>query len=86
MDKVCFNIEISSSGLMSCAMQVFVYYRAMSRPIAKAQIAPVFSGSEAVARTNSHFISALCWKPKSEKKTLLAANSQGSIKVLQLNC
>ena len=68
-------------------MQVFVYFRSMSKPIAKRLFSPPVSTMPSTSgagpsRPNLQFISAVCWKPMSQ--TLLAANSQGAIKVLQL--
>lgn len=58
--------------------QVFVYYRAMSKPVAKRHFgAPAGGGGE-----GGQFISAVCWKPRS--RTLLAATSLGVVKVMQL--
>ena len=65
-------------------MQIYVFYRAMSRPITRTLFSPGPSRSDAASRSNSQFISALCWKPQAEKKILVAANSQGGIKILQL--
>lgn len=59
-------------------LQVFVYYRAMSKPVAKRHFgAPAGGGGE-----GGQFISAVCWKPRS--RTLLAATSLGVVKVMQL--
>ena len=66
-------------------VQVYVYYKMMSKPIAKR----VFSaaahdpvGTLGHGQDGTQFISSLCWKPGTN--TLLAANSQGTIKLLQL--
>ncbi|KAK9916220.1 hypothetical protein WJX75_000186 [Coccomyxa subellipsoidea] len=60
--------------------EVYVYYRALAKPIAKR----VFSGPTASGQASegSQFISAVCWKPQAQ--VLLAANSQGCIKLMQL--
>ncbi len=60
-------------------MQVFVYYRAMSKAIAKRHFGAV---AGAAAAEGGQFISAVCWKPRS--RTLLAATSLGAVKVMQL--
>ncbi|KAK9844035.1 hypothetical protein WJX81_002531 [Elliptochloris bilobata] len=58
--------------------EVFVYYRAMSKPVARRHFgAPAAGGAE-----GGLFISAVCWKPRS--RTLLAATSLGVVKVMQL--
>ncbi len=59
--------------------QVFVYYRALAKPIAKRLFSPHGGGNPS---DGAQFISAVCWKPQAQ--TLLAANSQGCIKVMQL--
>lgn len=62
-------------------LQVFVYYRALAKPIAKRLFSsPANSGHH--PSDGTQFISAVCWKPQAQ--TLLAANSQGCIKVMQL--
>ncbi|XXG42860.1 hypothetical protein AAC387_Pa01g3033 [Persea americana] len=62
--------------------EVFVYHKAISRPAAGHRF-----GSSDLDDTEedagSYFISAVCWK--SDSPTMLAANSQGTIKVLVLS-
>uniref|UniRef100_A0A1D1YIH1 E3 ubiquitin-protein ligase COP1 n=1 Tax=Anthurium amnicola TaxID=1678845 RepID=A0A1D1YIH1_9ARAE len=61
--------------------EVFVYHKAISKPAAWHR----FSSSDmddAEDDATSYFISAVCWK--SDSPTMLAANSQGTIKVLVL--
>ncbi|PKA52651.1 E3 ubiquitin-protein ligase COP1 [Apostasia shenzhenica] len=61
--------------------EVFVYHKAISKPAAWHRF-----GSPELDDTDddggSYFISAVCWK--SDSPTMLAANSQGTIKVLVL--
>ncbi|KAJ7555086.1 hypothetical protein O6H91_05G021900 [Diphasiastrum complanatum] len=60
--------------------EIFVYHKAMSKPAAWHGFgSPDFDDSD---DDTSQFISAVCWK--SESPTMLAANSQGTIKVLVL--
>ncbi|KAG0619816.1 hypothetical protein M758_4G167500 [Ceratodon purpureus] len=60
--------------------EVFVYHKEMSTPSSCHKFeSPNAEGNEDDA---PHFISAVCWK--SESPTMLAANSQGTIKVLEL--
>ena len=65
------------------SLQVYVYYKDMSKPICRR-----FFSTAAEVASNSHnqdpsqFISAVCWKPHS--RVLLSANSQGTIKLMQL--
>lgn len=68
-------------------MQVYVYYKMMSKPVAKRVFSalptdPVGTAPASGSPDSSQFISAVCWKPGTN--TLLAANSQGTIKVMQL--
>lgn len=60
--------------------EVYVYHKAISKPAAWHRFGSAdLDDSDDDA---SHFISAVCWK--SESPTMLAANSQGTIKVLVL--
>ncbi len=61
----------------SCGVQVHVYYRALAKPIASKLFSSPSSPSE-----GPQFISAVCWKPSNQ--ILLAANSQGCIKIMRL--
>lgn len=73
------NSEFIACG--SETNEVFTYHKAISRPVTWHRY-----GSPDVDETDeeagSYFISAVCWK--SDSPTLLAANSQGTIKVLVL--
>ncbi|KAJ6850407.1 E3 ubiquitin-protein ligase COP1-like [Iris pallida] len=61
--------------------EVYVYHKAISRPAASHRFGS--SGLEDPEEgAGSYFISAVCWK--SDSPTMLAANSQGTIKVLVL--
>ncbi|KAL6975666.1 coatomer subunit alpha [Sarracenia purpurea var. burkii] len=73
-----------NSGYVACGSEtneVFVYHKAISRPVTwhKFGSAEVDVSDE---DAGSYFISAVCWK--SDSPTMLAANSQGTIKVLVL--
>lgn len=64
-----------------------MYYRSMSKPVARRLFSPLnaaaaSSGSASSGRHNLQFISSITWKPNSQ--TLVAANSQGAIKAMQL--
>ena len=63
-----------------------MYYKSMSRPIATQDFSanPASAGGLATPATPdaSQFISAVCWKPRTN--TLLAANSSGVVKVSTL--
>ena len=58
-------------------VQVHVYYRTLAKPIAS----KLFSGPSQPSE-GPQFISAVCWKPSDQ--TLLAANSQGCVKIMRL--
>ncbi|KAG5551680.1 hypothetical protein RHGRI_009933 [Rhododendron griersonianum] len=73
-----------NSGYIACGSEsneVYVYHKAISRPVTWHKF-----GSPDLDETDedagSYFISAVCWK--SDSPTMLAANSQGTIKVLVL--
>lgn len=72
-----------NSEYIACGSEtngVFVYHKAISKPAAWHKFgSPDLDDSD---DDTSHFISAVCWK--SESPTMLAANSQGTIKVLVL--
>ncbi|KAK9823349.1 hypothetical protein WJX72_002097 [[Myrmecia] bisecta] len=79
----------ADSEFVACGSEsneVFVYYKAMSKPIARrlfsSPATPPAGAAPPVNQDTSQFISAVCWKPYSQ--VLLAANSQGTIKVMQL--
>ncbi|KAM3382826.1 E3 ubiquitin-protein ligase COP1 [Capsicum galapagoense] len=73
------NNEFLSCG--SETNEVFVYHKAISKPVTWHRFgAP--DVDEADEDAGSYFISAVCWK--SDSPTMLAANSQGTIKVLVL--
>ncbi|KAL5773178.1 hypothetical protein ACOSQ2_013102 [Xanthoceras sorbifolium] len=60
--------------------EVFVYHKAISKPAASHRF--LSDGDGADEEVGSYFISAVCWK--SDRSTMLTANSQGTIKVLVL--
>ncbi|GBG61828.1 hypothetical protein CBR_g23784 [Chara braunii] len=61
--------------------EVNVYYKAMSKPVAVHKFgSPDPATGEESDDDGAHFISSVCWK--SDSPTMLAANSQGTIKVL----
>jgi E3 ubiquitin-protein ligase RFWD2 len=72
------NSEYIACG--SESNEVFVYHKAMSKPASCHRFGS--QNPEDSDDGSSHFISAVCWK--SESPTMLAANSQGTIKVLAL--
>lgn len=73
------NKEFISCG--SETNEVFVYHKAITKPVTCHSFGTleVEDGDEDMS---SFFISAVCWK--SDSHTMLAANSQGTIKVLAL--
>ncbi|KAJ7246850.1 hypothetical protein O6H91_Y427300 [Diphasiastrum complanatum] len=72
------NSEFIACG--SETNEVFIYHKGMSKPASSHRFSSAdLDGSD---DDTSHFISAVCWR--SESPTVLAANSQGTIKVLVL--
>ncbi|KAG0576922.1 hypothetical protein KC19_5G118200 [Ceratodon purpureus] len=72
-----------SSEYIACGSEtndVYVYHKAMSKPASWHRFGS--QNPEDSDDDSAHFISAVCWK--SESPTMLAANSQGTIKVLVL--
>ena len=64
-------------------LQVYAYYKSLPMPIAShkfGSIDPIY-GKE-TDDDYGHFVSSVCWKGKSNM--VIAANSSGSIKVLQI--
>ncbi|CAN4096227.1 unnamed protein product [Withania somnifera] len=73
-----------SNEFLSCGSEtneVFVYHKAISKPVTWHRFGSP-DVDEADEDEGSYFISAVCWK--SDSPTMLAANSQGTIKVLVL--
>lgn len=63
---------------------LYVYYRGLSRPLVAYRFAPVRGFLERSREAEAaEFVSAVCWR-KSDRAVLLAANSQGVIKLLEL--
>ena len=63
-------------------LQVYVYYKAMSKPMSRRLFSLPGEPPLPSQQDPHQFISAVCWKPRSQ--VLLAANSQGTIKIFQL--
>lgn len=63
--------------------QVYAYYRTFPMPIASYKFGSIdpFTAQE-TSDDNGQFVSSVCWRGKSNM--VVAANSAGSIKVLQL--
>jgi len=62
---------------------VYTYYKALSKPIVVYKFGSTNPATgEESDEDGSQFVSSVCWKRNSS--TLLAANSQGTIKVLEL--
>ncbi|CAM8908657.1 unnamed protein product [Rhodiola kirilowii] len=73
------NTEFIACG--SETNEAFVYHKAISKPAAHHKFSSA-NPEESVEDSGSYFISAVCWK--SNSPTMLAANSQGTIKVMVL--
>ncbi|XP_050676414.1 E3 ubiquitin-protein ligase COP1-like [Leptidea sinapis] len=65
---------------------LYVYYSGVSRPLLAYRFEAVRGFLERERRDEepSEFVSAVCWRGAPERPVLLAANSQGTIKVLEL--
>ncbi|XP_059661141.1 E3 ubiquitin-protein ligase COP1 isoform X2 [Cornus florida] len=73
-----------NSGYIACGSEtneVFVYHKAISKPVTWHRFGSP-DPDDTDEDAGSYFISAVCWK--SDSPTMLAANSQGTIKVLVL--
>lgn len=94
--SLAFPFHAVEGDLIACGSEsneLFVYFKALSKPIAWCNFATSPPGSsgraeEGGAAGSSHacpdhsFISAVTWRPCSS--TLVTANSLGTVKVLQL--
>ncbi|XP_049883579.1 E3 ubiquitin-protein ligase COP1-like [Pectinophora gossypiella] len=65
---------------------LYVYYSGLSRPLLAYRFDAVRGFLERERRDDepSDFVSAVCWRRAHDQQVLLAANSQGTIKVLEL--
>ncbi|XP_013163561.1 PREDICTED: E3 ubiquitin-protein ligase RFWD2-like [Papilio xuthus] len=65
---------------------LYVYYSGLSRPLLvyKFEALRGFLERERRDEEPSEFVSAVCWRAAPDRPALLAANSQGTIKVLEL--
>ncbi|CAG4957287.1 unnamed protein product [Parnassius apollo] len=65
---------------------LYVYYSGLSRPLLTYKFEAVRGFLERERRDEepSEFVSAVCWRRSPDRPVLLAANSQGTIKVLEL--
>ncbi|KAJ1970243.1 hypothetical protein IWQ62_000070 [Dispira parvispora] len=71
---------VSCGSENNCA---YTYYKSLSQPMFSVPFSTqALVGEEAVAEDPSVFVSSVCWKK--DAKVLLAANSQGTVRVLQL--
>ncbi|KAL4457892.1 hypothetical protein ABPG75_012757 [Micractinium tetrahymenae] len=61
--------------------ELFVYYKSLSKPVAQ-QSFSAHGEDGADSQSDKGFISAVCWRPGAH--TLLAANSQGTVKIFSL--
>lgn len=76
----------TADGYIACGSEtneVFTYYRSLPMPITSHKFGSIdpISGKE-TADDNMQFVSSVCWRGKSDM--VVAANSSGCIKVLQL--
>jgi hypothetical protein len=79
--KYSIHSSISFFDFIGLHLRYFVLLsQAMSKPSSSHKFG--LSDAEDSEDDSPHFISAVCWK--SESPTMLAANSQGTVKVLVL--
>lgn len=89
-EKNFVGLSINSTGeFFACGSetnQVFAYNYNIKKPVLNHRfehnVDPI-SGKEIQEEDHSHFISSVCWKRRSPE-IMIAANSQGRIKVLQM--
>lgn len=78
------GLSVSSSGYIACGSEsndVYVYYHTIPSPLTKHSFANKSQPLESKAE-GRQFVSTVCWSHKGS--SLLAANSAGVIKVLDL--
>ncbi|KAG0094090.1 RING finger and WD repeat domain-containing protein 2 [Podila epicladia] len=83
-------VGLSASGdWISCGSEnnsVYTYYKELRDPVVTVKFGnsnPV-TGEDSLEEDPSQFVSSVCWKKDTSSNILLAANSSGVIKVLQL--
>ncbi|CAO2835519.1 unnamed protein product [Amaranthus hypochondriacus] len=72
-------------GYIACGSEtneVYTYYRSLPMPIASYKLSSIHPISQLDVREDGLFVSSVCWRRKSN--TVLAANSSGSVRLLQL--
>ena len=62
---------------------VYTYYKSLPRPVVEHQFSRNKKGGRQADETNTDFVSSVCWKKNSN--VLLAANSQGTINIMNLS-
>ena len=77
----CQRTQLHQRTHVAACLQVFVYHHELTKPIAVRNFGRPHT-SQPHQDHIQHFISAVAWRPGSQ--SLLAANSQGVIQVLQL--
>lgn len=75
-----------SDGYIACGSEsneVFTYYRSLPMPITSCKLSSIYPTSlHDIKEDDGLFVSSVCWRSKSN--TVLAANSSGSVRLLQL--
>lgn len=79
----CVYYQSPSFSIYLVWLQVYAYYRSLPMPIASYKFGSIdpISGKE-TDDDNGQFVSSVCWRKNSDM--LVAANSTGCIKVLQM--
>lgn len=85
-EKNFVGLSVSSDGYIACGSEtneVYAYYRSLHMPITSHKFGSIdpISGKE-TDDINGPFVSSVCWRQKSDM--VVAANSSGCIKVLQI--
>lgn len=85
-EKNFVGLSVTDDGYIVCGSEtneVFAYYRSLPMPITSHKFGSIdpISGKE-TDDDGGHFVSSVCWRKESEM--VVAANSSGSIKLLQM--
>lgn len=85
-EKNFVGLSVTDDGYIVCGSEtneVFSYYRSLPMPITSHKFGSIdpISGKE-TDDDGGHFVSSVCWRKESEM--VVAANSSGSIKLLQM--
>jgi len=79
----CICFREYASNIFNVSFQVYAYYRTLPMPITSYKFGSTdpITGQE-TSDDNAQFVSSVCWRSRSNM--VVAANSSGSIKLLQM--